>query len=127
MTARVCVAAAAVAILAWLGLSERAVRLQAHGVGATASHDFERAERDFRRARFLNPDPTPDLQRSYVYAASSRRPRAIALLEDVLRREPENRSAWGLLLEFTAREDPAVARRARAALRRLDPVNARSR
>jgi tetratricopeptide (TPR) repeat protein len=125
--ARVGVAVVAVIVLALLGLNERAVRLQADGIAATAAQDFDAAERDFRRARRWNPDPTPDLQRAYVYAASSRGPQAVALLEDVLRREPDNRSAWGLLLDFSEDTDPAAARRARAALRRLDPVNARSR
>ena len=126
MIARACVALVAVVVLAWLGLNERAVRLQADGIAATGRQDFDAAERHFRRARLWNPDPTPDLQRSYVYAASSRQPQAVALLEDVLRREPDNRSAWGLLLDFSE-EEPAVARRAREALRRLDPVNARAR
>jgi hypothetical protein len=117
---RIAVALVAIAVLAWLALAERSVRLQASGVAATARHDFDRAEADFRAARLLNPDPAPDLGRAFVYAASSRQPQAVALLEDVVRREPDNRSAWGVLEEITWRSDPATARRAQAALRRLD-------
>ena len=126
MLARVVVAVVAVAVLAWLGLMERAVRLEAEGVKATASHEFPRAESDFRGARLLNPDTAPDLNLSYVYAVSSRPDRAVATLESVLAREPANRSAWGVLEQFTRERDPATARRARAALRRLDPLNART-
>jgi predicted Zn-dependent protease len=123
---RVLVAVVAVAVLAWLGVMERAARLQAEGVAATARHDFDAAESSFRSARWLNPDTTADVQRAYVYALSSRPRQGAALLEDVVRREPENRSAWGVLEDITRASDPATARRARAALNRLDPVNARS-
>ena len=125
--ARACVVGVAVVVLVWLGVMERAVRLQADGIEATAQQDFARAEEHFRAARFLNPDTTPDLNRSYVYEASSRSRQATALLEDVVRREPDNRSAWGLLEEFTRQRDPVTSARARVALRRLDPMNARPR
>jgi hypothetical protein len=121
------VAVLAVAAIAWLGLMERSTRLQADGIAATARQDFASAESDFRAARFLNPDTAPDLRRAFVYEASSRQREAVALIEDVLRREPENRSAWGVLEEFTRERDPATSARARAALSRLDPLNARPR
>jgi hypothetical protein len=124
--ARIAVAVVAVAVLAWLGVMERSTRLQAAGVAATARQDFAGAESDFRAARFLNPDTTPELRRAYVYGLSSRARDGVALLEDVLHREPENRSAWGVLEELTRETEPATARRARAALRRLDPLNAAS-
>jgi hypothetical protein len=53
--------------------------------------------------------------------------RAVAILERVLRDEPDNLGAWAQLLAVTDRRDPVTARRARAALRRLDPVDARRR
>jgi predicted Zn-dependent protease len=121
MGGRARVAVVAVVVLAWLGISERSVRLQASGVAATARHDFDRAESDFRAARLLNPDAAPDLGRAFVYAASSRQAQAVALLDEVLRREPDNRAAWGVLEQITRQSDPGTARRAQAALRRLDP------
>jgi tetratricopeptide (TPR) repeat protein len=124
---RVCVAALAVVVLAWLGVMERAARLQAQGVEATARQDFARAERDFRRARLLNPDTTPDLRRAYVHEASSRHRQAVELLEDVVRREPDNRSAWGVLEDFTREREPEKAERARRELDRLDPINSAGR
>jgi hypothetical protein len=124
--ARVTVVVVAVAVLAWLGVMERSTRLQAAGTAATARQDFASAESDFRAARFLNPDTTPDARRAFVYALSSRAGVGAALLEDVLRREPENRAVWGVLEEVTRETQPATARRARAALARLDPLNAGS-
>jgi hypothetical protein len=127
VAARVLVAVLAVAALAWLGVMERNTRLQAEGTAATARQHFDRAESDFRAARLLNPDTNPDARRAYVYALSSRRREAVALLEDVVRREPDNRAVWGVLEEITRATEPATARRARAALRRLDPLNAEPR
>jgi predicted Zn-dependent protease len=122
---RIAVAVVAVVVLAWLGVMERATRLQSSGIAATARHDFADAESDFRAARLLNPDRAADVQRAYVYALSSRTAEGAALLEDVVRREPENRAAWGVLEDITRASEPATARRARAALNRLDPLNAK--
>jgi len=118
----------ALIVLGWLGVMERDRGLQARGV-ATAGHlrtaaDVARAEADLRAARLLNPDTMPDINRALVYRFADRFDDAIALVEGVLRREPNNRAAWGGLLALTRGRDPAAAERARAALRRLDPVNA---
>ena len=50
---------------------------------------------------------------------------AIAVARDVLRREPENRDAWGLLLGFVSDKRSPLAQRARAELRRLSPLEVR--
>lgn len=117
---RAAVIAVAVVVLAWLGVMERAARLQASGVDALARQDLASAEADFRGARLLNPDSAPDLSRAFLYALSSRQQQAVALLEEILRREPANRSAWGVLERITRETDPPTARRAQAALDRLD-------
>ena len=123
--ARVAVAVVAVAVLAWLAVMERSTRLQASGIAATARQEWDRAEADFRAARSLNPDVAPDMRRSFVYQASSRPDEAIAVLRDVVQREPDNRAVWGVIEEFTRERDPALSGRAREQLRRLDPLNAR--
>jgi tetratricopeptide (TPR) repeat protein len=123
--ARVLVAVVAVAVLAWLAVMERSARLQATGIAATARQDWDRAEDDFRAAAWLSLDIAPDFRRSFVYQASSRPDEAIAVLRDVVRREPDNRAAWGVIEEFTRERDPALSARAREQLRRLDPLNAR--
>jgi tetratricopeptide (TPR) repeat protein len=123
MLARGAVASVAVVVLAWLGVMERDARLQARGVAAAGRGDVERAESDLLRARFLNPDTNLDMNRVLVYRASGRLPEARALVEDVLRREPDNLAAWGALYGLTRERDPAAAQRALDALRRLDPVS----
>jgi hypothetical protein len=124
---RVAVAAVAIVVLAWLGVMERDVRVLGDGVAAAERRDFGAAESDFRRARLLSPDTTPDLRRAFLYQVSGRERQAAALLEDVVRREPDNLPAWGLLLRFTRERDPAATRRALAAVRRLDPVRSQGR
>jgi hypothetical protein len=127
MLARVVVAAVAAVALVWLGIMERDARLQAQGIDATRHLRFAAAEADFRGARLLNPDTTPDVFRAFLYEGAGRRRAAAVLLDDVLRREPENATAWGVMLAIARHDDPAAARRARAALLRLDPLSARSR
>jgi hypothetical protein len=125
VAARVCTAVVAVALIAWLGVMERGVRLQASGVEAAERHSWARADEDFRRARLLTPDTLPDVRRALVFQGSGRTGRALAVLDDVVRREPENLAAWRFILAFAGDRDPALRRRALAAIRRLDPINAR--
>lgn len=113
IAARVGVAVVAVAALVWLGAMERSERLQAAG-----------GEAALRDARLLNPGTTPDVRRAFLYQGTGRPREAAALLEDVLRREPDNLDAWGLLSAFTRDRDPALARRALAERERLDPLGA---
>ena len=122
---RVLVVAVAAGVLAWLGMTERSVRLQTSGVEAAQARDFAAAEADFRAARVLNADTTPDVRRAFLYQGSGRAGEAAAVLEDVVRREPDNLDAWGLLYAFTRERDPALAQRAVEARARLDPLGAR--
>jgi tetratricopeptide (TPR) repeat protein len=117
-------------VLAWLGVMERDARLYARGLDTArnlhAPGSFARAEADLKGARLLNPDSAPDYARAVVYRGGGRPAQAIALLDEIVRREPDNLAAWGALYAL-ARDDPATARRALDARRRLDPVNARRR
>ncbi len=126
--ARVGVAAFAVLVLGWLAVMERDLRLQRDGAaalrpGASAAQLAE-AESDLERARLLNPDPAPDVSLALLYRARGEEARALAAIEDVVRREPDNLSAWATLAVL-GRDDAAVRARFEAALRRLDPVSAR--
>jgi hypothetical protein len=129
MAARVAVAAVAIVVLAWLAAMERDARLEARGVAlagrAATAADYARAHEAFRAASWLNPDTTPEVGRALLYKAERDQRRAVATIEAVLRREPENITAWGVLYAFTREPDPAAARRALAARRRLDPFAAR--
>jgi hypothetical protein len=127
--ARWAVAAAAVLVLAWLGVMERDARLQARGVAAAGRLDVPgnaaRAEAAFRDARLLSPDTAPDIGRALVLQPRGRPAAALAVLADVVRREPDNLVAWGVLYQVARGRDPAAAERALAARRRLDPLSAR--
>ena len=125
MVARVAVAIVAVLAIAWLGVMERDERILQRGVQASKQGERARAERSFRDARLLNPDSAPDVLRSFLYLGANRRAEAKALVEDVVRREPDNLTAWFVLFRISQGTDPALERRALAARRRLDPVNAR--
>ena len=105
---RVAVIAVAVLVLGWLGLMERSVRLQASA-----------REGSLQAASLLNPDTLPDVRRAFVLQREGRTREAARVLEDVLRREPDNLEAWGVLFAFTKDE------RALEARRRLDPLGAR--
>jgi hypothetical protein len=127
--ARVCVAVIAFAVLGWLGIMERDVRLEARGAAAVRPGAppgrLAAAGTDLRRARMLNPDAQPDIDLALLYRARGEAARASATIEDVVRREPDNRVAWGVLAVLARGRDPEASARALDALRRLDPFNAR--
>jgi hypothetical protein len=122
---RVALAAVAVLVLAWLGVMERDLRLQERGVAALEAGELDRAERDLRHARFLNPDPAPDVSLALVHQARGDQPRAQAAAEAVVREEPDNLLAWATLALLARGVDDAAAERAARARERLDPLNAR--
>jgi tRNA C32,U32 (ribose-2'-O)-methylase TrmJ len=127
--ARAAVAVLAGLMIAWLVIVERDTRLQSQATrlshhGATPA-ELARAESDLRAARLLNPDGTLDIARSVVQRTAGQDATSRATLGSLLRREPDNLTAWGLLFVYSQRDDPAAARRALAARERLDPLNAR--
>jgi predicted Zn-dependent protease len=123
--ARLAAAALAVIVLAGLGWRERAVRLQQHALDEAGAGHVDTAVRDLERAARLNPDSTPDVFRALLlFKVGGRRP-SIAILRSVVEREPDNLQAWGYLANYAAGRDPATRREALAAVRRLDPLDAR--
>ena len=126
---RALVAVVAVLAIGWLAVLGRDAVLQDRGVSASGrlsvAGNAARAEQAFRDARRLNPDTTPDVGRAFLYLARGQRPQAKALLETVLRTEPDNLTAWGVLYNVSREHDPATAKRALAARARLDPLSAR--
>jgi predicted Zn-dependent protease len=121
--ARTGVVAVAVVVLAWLGVMERGFRLQERATAALREGEPARAEADLRAARLLNPDAGPDISRAVIYRGSGREEEAVALLEDVVAREPDNLTAWAVMRASAEGVDAAASRRALDELRRLDPVN----
>jgi hypothetical protein len=125
VVARAVVAVTAVLALGWLAVMERDVRLEQRGSAALQSEGdpatLARAENDLRRANLLNPGTGPDLSRALVRRARGRTGQSVALIEDVVRREPDNVTAWRVLMVLA----PRAAARSLAAQRRLDPLNVR--
>jgi hypothetical protein len=115
--------------LGWLIVLERDTRLQARAAATSRAGAspaaLKVAARDLRAARLLNPDSTPDVALAAVERATGDDRRAMETIESVLRREPDNLTAWAILRAFAARSDPAGVERALAARRRLDPLSAR--
>jgi len=122
MVARVVLVTVAAVVLAWLGVMERDHRLFIRGAGAST---FARADSDLRASGLLNPDSQSDLFRAFRLKYAGRWQEAVAMVERVLRREPDNLYAWNALVMVAQGRDPAAVLRARAAARRLDPLGAR--
>ena len=122
---RVALAVVAVLVIAWLGVMERDLRLQESGTAALEAGELDRAGRDLRGARLLNPDPAPDVSLALVQQARGDQAGAQAAIEAVVREEPDNLLAWATLALLTRGVDDAAAERAAQARERLDPLNAR--
>jgi hypothetical protein len=119
---RVALALVAVVIIVWLGVLLRDTRLLNRGLGVP---DAREAQKDLRAARLLNPDTAPDAARGLRFGVAGDRRRALAVYENVARREPDNFYVWGAILTLVRGRDAATQRRALAALRRIDPLDAR--
>jgi hypothetical protein len=125
--ARLAVASLALGVIAWLAVLERDARLYDRGIAAGGRLDqpgtAARAEADLRAARLLTPDRTPDVGRSLILWTVGRSQEARALLQDVVRSEPDNLSAWTALGWVNAGRDSALERRVAEEMRRLDPLS----
>jgi hypothetical protein len=124
---RAAVAVVAILVLAWLAVMERDFRLETRGTAALRSKGdpgaLAQGETDLERADLLNPGTGPDVSRALVRRARGRTAASVALLEEVVRREPDNLIAWRILRLLS----PDAAGRALAAQGRLDPLSVRRR
>jgi hypothetical protein len=125
--ARVAAAVACLAVCGWFGLAvrqqaglETARELRARSGPYTAA-EARAAAAALDRAGTLNPDTDVDLARANDAFERDRRADAKRLLLGVVRREPENAGAWGAIALLLEQDDPALARRAVAMVRRLSP------
>jgi hypothetical protein len=125
---RAALVVAAIVVLGWLVVMERDAWLQRAGEnalkpGATPAQ-LDAAESDLERARWLNPDPAPDVSLALLHRARGDGARALAAIDAVVADEPDNLRAWAAYAVL-GRDDPERRARFEAALRRLDPLNAR--
>lgn len=132
-----------VLVLAWLALGLRNSRLEDEAVRSVDKRvrlelaggertGLDPGETDrilslFRRAQRLNPDVTPMLNEANVYLFNGRFEPATAILEEVVRREPENLFAWMALEDAARTVDSRLSAEARARVRRLNPIVAERR
>ena len=127
--ARVLVALVAIVLIAWFvalarnhaigsGASDRIVS----DPGMDAAH-WQAAMHDFERAHLL--DPSSDWSLIQAQYELLRDPgSALRRADAVLREEPDNLSAWWVVLRATKDTDPARYREAVGAIHRLNPTPA---
>ena len=115
--------------ITWLGVNLRNLNRFEDGervalAAGTTPAQVDEAVRLFEDSRFLTPDTRPMLSEgSLLVARGDRRERAqgLNLLEQAVRREPDNVLTWGVLAAATRRLDPERSRVARARARELSP------
>ena len=128
MIARALVVAVAVLALAWLAVNLRGYdRFESGQRLALAPNATEASARQAAQlledARFLNPDTRPMLAKGSLLVARGGPgvKEGRALLEEAVRREPDNVVAWAVLAAATRRLDPRRSQQARARALQLSP------
>jgi predicted Zn-dependent protease len=126
--ARLLLVGVAVLALAWLGVNLRGYdRYEAGQRLALAPNATDSSARQAARlledARFLNPDTRPLLAQGSLLVArgGAGTSRGRAMLEEAVRKEPDNVVAWAVLASATRRLDPRRSREARARASELSP------
>jgi hypothetical protein len=122
--ARVALALTAVVVLGWLAVLERDVRVESRSYSQAAKGHLASAQSGLKSAGLLNPDTHPDVIRSVLYLVRNDRLHAAAVIDGVLRREPDNVVAWNQLLTISRSHDQAAVRLALRQMQRLDPFDA---
>jgi predicted Zn-dependent protease len=121
---RIGLAVVAAAAIVWLALGFRASRLEARGIDlATRPKPLVAPSlRALIDAEANNADSRPILLQGELFIFAGQPRRAIAPLEEVVRREPENFEGWRLLANAAAASgDKGLAARASARATALSP------
>ena len=119
---RVLLVALALLAAGWLAVSWRDVRLQDQGIRLFQATPTQAraALSKFHAAGRLNASRQPRQFEAASYWVLGERERAVAMLKDLLRQEPDNRIGWVLLSNWLRASDPAAAA---AAARRAEKLN----
>lgn len=127
-------AAAAVAVAVIAGFWVHSARLESRAQSIAerppqtlSAADVERAAQLFESARAKNPDLRPVEREAGLLIRSGHSARAVTLLRPVVRREPDNLTAWVLIARAAWQKDPALAREALARARALNPLASQGR
>jgi predicted Zn-dependent protease len=122
----------AVAVLAILWVHSARLETQAQSIAERppqelSNSDVDRAIRLFESARAHNPDSRPIERAAGLLIRRGRTRQAIALLRPVVKREPDDLTAWALIAIGARTIDPALAREATARASALNPLAAQAR
>jgi hypothetical protein len=124
---RAVLAVACVASAAWLFAALAPVRDQAAAVELVSGPSkpspatVDRADELLRDAAASTPSREPALRRAELFLFAGRTAAAARAALAVVRAEPDNVEGWTVVAQAAARDDPALAARARARLRVLSP------
>jgi hypothetical protein len=129
VVARALIALVAILLIAWF-----VALVRDHAIGTDASTrivsnsgmsaaEWRDAMHDFERAHLLDPSSDWSLIQAQ-YELLRDKDAALRRAEGVLRREPENLSAWWVVLRATQGVDEQRNREAAAAIHRLNPLPA---
>ena len=106
----------------WLSDAHRFQGAQAEAAKAKTQAQLLSAADRFLGGSALTPGTDAEAARAFVFLRAGQRPRAEALLEDVLRTEPRNVRAWAGLYFADRGRKPARAAYAQARIRALSPA-----
>jgi hypothetical protein len=134
MIERGLLAAAAVAVALFAGVWLHAARLETEAQSIAerppqglSKRDVNRAAQLFESATAHNPDTRPLVREAGLLIRSGRTQQPLRLLRPVVRREPDNLTAWALIAIGARTIDPALAREAAARANALNPLAAQAR
>lgn len=126
---RLLLAAVALALVAWLAIDLRdsvlVTRVQ-HVVfeRSPSAGALGRGLADVRDAKLLNPDRSLPLSyEAELFLLRGDTRGAVRVYQQMVQEEPKFAEAWFLLASVSAQVDPALSARARAEVRRLDPLD----
>ena len=119
-------------MLAWVGVLIRDqevgedARMRVFFSPELSSVERDRQAEGLREAQLFNPDSSWELLHGSYLLLSGPPERAAAVAEDLVREEPDNIAAWGLLSQSTRTRDPIRSAQAAGEIRRLDPLGSHS-
>jgi hypothetical protein len=132
MSSRAVLAVCAVVMLGWLGVLVRDYYLAdsaspllfgSHGSNVSAA-DFPVYIKRLKDAELLNPDSSLALARATYLLRRGYADAAVGEAERLVRKEPDNVNAWGVLYRARLQTDPGRATEAAREIHRLDPIHA---